>query len=230
MTKHHPGLNEQAANAYEQTLIECQTFVPNTISTGHLLLGLIAAGTKGACAKALRANQVSIQHARIQFGEIVGVRKSGSFSEIIFTPRAQQALDVARTEALRYKQSEIGTEHVLLGLIADDDDYDLPQEECRAPRLLKIMQVDLVKLQAVLEASMDQSSSEETWKPYQPITTIYVQDCRSCGEQVSIKATVCKVCQAGLSELHFRPCPVCAEWIRREAIRCRFCRHELEPV
>ena len=108
MTKHYPGLNEHAASAYEQTLVECQSFAPDAITTGHLLLGLIATGTRGACAKALRANQVAIQHARLEFGEIVGVRKSGTFSNAILTPRMQRALDVARMEATRFKESEIG--------------------------------------------------------------------------------------------------------------------------
>ena len=45
MIEHDTGLNKEAKNAFQQTLMECERFVPKTISTGHFLLGLIASAT-----------------------------------------------------------------------------------------------------------------------------------------------------------------------------------------
>jgi hypothetical protein len=78
------------------------------------------------------------------------------------------------------------------------------------------------------ESSGDEIEGMDDAVPYQPIRAIYVQDCRNCGEEVSLKASVCKVCQSGVSELQFKVCPICAEWIRKNAVRCRFCQQELQ--
>jgi ATP-dependent Clp protease ATP-binding subunit ClpC len=72
-------------------------------------------------------------------------------SMLNLTPRAQQALVLARQEAERLGQSVIGTEHLLLGLM------QLPQ--CIAISVLRAMNVDLAKVRTQIEQQTSPNSS-----------------------------------------------------------------------
>jgi ATP-dependent Clp protease ATP-binding subunit ClpC len=90
------------------------------IGTEHILLGLIHEG-RGVAARALEALGVSLDQVRGEVEEIIGRGDSPQSGQIPFTPRAKKVLELSLREALQLGHSYIGTEHVLLGLIAEGE-------------------------------------------------------------------------------------------------------------
>jgi ATP-dependent Clp protease ATP-binding subunit ClpA len=90
----------------------------NYIGTEHLLLGLIHDG-EGVAARALESMGISLEVVRQKVGEIVRTGQQPTTGHIPFTPRAKKVLELSLREAKRLGSQEIGTEHILLGLIAE---------------------------------------------------------------------------------------------------------------
>ena len=90
------------------------------IGTEHLLLGLLADGG-GTAAQALESLGVTLEAAREQVREIIGEGQQAQQGHIPFTPRAKKVLELSLREALNLGDDHIGTEHQLLGLIAEAD-------------------------------------------------------------------------------------------------------------
>ena len=91
------------------------------IGTEHLLLGLLADGG-GTAAQALESLGVTLEAAREQVREMVGEGQQPQQGHIPFTPRAKRVLELSLREALNLGDDHIGTEHLLLGLLAEADD------------------------------------------------------------------------------------------------------------
>ena len=89
----------------------------NYIGTEHLLLGLIREG-EGVAAQALHACGVTLDEAREGVEGIVGYGE-GDASQKPFTPRSKRVLELSLREALGLRHDHIGTEHLLLGLLAE---------------------------------------------------------------------------------------------------------------
>jgi ATP-dependent Clp protease ATP-binding subunit ClpC len=92
----------------------------NYIGTEHLLLGLIHEG-EGVASQALTSIGISLEDVRQQVQEVIGEGKSAPMGHIPFTPRAKKVLELSLREALQLKHNYIGTEHVLLGLVAEGE-------------------------------------------------------------------------------------------------------------
>jgi len=91
------------------------------VSPGHLLLGLLAEG-EGVAALALESLGISLEEARDRVEEIAGRGQGAPAGRIPFTPPAKQALERALREAVQLGHTYIGTEHLLLSLLAGGDD------------------------------------------------------------------------------------------------------------
>jgi ATP-dependent Clp protease ATP-binding subunit ClpA len=91
------------------------------LGTEHILLGLLAEG-EGVGAKALQALQVDPDALRER---IVGLVGAGDPSSVTgsppFTPRAKRVLELSLRAALDLGHNYIGTEHELLGLLAEGE-------------------------------------------------------------------------------------------------------------
>jgi len=92
----------------------------NYIGTEHLLMGLLRE-EQGLAASVLEALGVTLDRVRETVIEIVGMGSETSGEQIPFTPRSKSVLERALKEALALKHNYIGTEHLLLGLLAIDD-------------------------------------------------------------------------------------------------------------
>jgi prophage maintenance system killer protein len=90
-----------------------------SVGTEHLLLGLLAEG-EGIAALALESLDISLEEARDRVEEIAGRGQGRPAGRIPFTPRAKQVLEGSLREALQLGHTYIGTEHLLLSLLAED--------------------------------------------------------------------------------------------------------------
>jgi len=90
----------------------------NYIGTEHLLLGLLR-DDDGAAARTLTSFGITLDWARAQVEEMIGQGASSPAGHIPFTPRAKKVLELSLREALRLGDNDIGTEHLLLGLIRE---------------------------------------------------------------------------------------------------------------
>ncbi len=90
------------------------------IGTEHLLLGLLDT-TRGTGNAVLRHMDVRIKElARDVLGRMEPGTAVATASKFPFTPGAKRALEGSLEEAGLRKDAPIGTEHLLLGLIRDD--------------------------------------------------------------------------------------------------------------
>jgi ATP-dependent Clp protease ATP-binding subunit ClpA len=90
------------------------------IGTEHILLGLLREG-HGVAARALESPGISVEAVRQQIVELIGRGQQVPSGHIPFTPRAKMVLALSLREALQFGHEDIGTEHILLGLIRDGD-------------------------------------------------------------------------------------------------------------
>src|SRR5882762_5257880 len=91
------------------------------VGTEHILLGLIALG-EGVAAQVLANLGVDLRRVRAEIEKIVGTGDNVMLlGEIPFTPRAKKVLELAVEEAQNMGHSHVGTEHLLLGLIREEE-------------------------------------------------------------------------------------------------------------
>src|ERR1700754_2626156 len=110
----------------------------NYIGTEHILLGLIHEG-EGVAAKSLESLGISLEGVRSQVEEIIGQGQEVTSGQIPFTPRAKKVLELALREALSLGHNYIGTEHILLGLVRENEgvaarillDFDADSDKIR---------------------------------------------------------------------------------------------------
>jgi ATP-dependent Clp protease ATP-binding subunit ClpC len=88
------------------------------IGTEHILLGLIHEG-EGVAAKALESLGISLEAVREKVEETIGMAGTAPSGSPPFTPRAKKVLELSLREAAERGDREIGTEHLLLGLVRE---------------------------------------------------------------------------------------------------------------
>jgi ATP-dependent Clp protease ATP-binding subunit ClpA len=113
---------ERARRAVVLAQEEARGLRHNYIGTEHLLLGLCAE-PEGVAARALVPFGVSLVAVRAEVTKRAepGQKQKAVRGHIPFTPRAKKVLELALREALRLGNNYIGTEQILLGLIAERD-------------------------------------------------------------------------------------------------------------
>ena len=92
----------------------------NYIGTEHLLLGLLRED-EGVARRVLESLGISLDEARAQVVRIVGEGEAPPAHQIPFTPRAKKVLELSLREAIRLRHDYIGTEHILLGLVHENE-------------------------------------------------------------------------------------------------------------
>ncbi|MFC1706144.1 ATP-dependent Clp protease ATP-binding subunit [Planctomycetota bacterium] len=100
---------------------EAQRFNHEYIGTEHILLGLIQEGS-GVAANVLRNLDIDLDKIRREVEKIVQSGPSMvTMGQLPFTPRAKKVLELAVEEASNLGHNYIGTEHLLLGLIRENE-------------------------------------------------------------------------------------------------------------
>src|SRR5436190_722612 len=117
---------------------EARQLKHNYIGTEHILLGLLRE-EEGLAARVLDALDITVEEVRAQVARIVGQGDEVTTGQIPFTPRAKKVLELALREALSLGHNYIGTEHILLGLVRENEgvaarsllDFDADAEKIR---------------------------------------------------------------------------------------------------
>jgi hypothetical protein len=100
---------------------EARALGHNRIGTEHLLLGLIRE-QEGLAAQLLQSLAVPIEEARARVArEVPRADEVVDHHQIPFTPRAKKVLELSLREALSLGHNWIGTEHILLGLVRENE-------------------------------------------------------------------------------------------------------------
>jgi ATP-dependent Clp protease ATP-binding subunit ClpC len=99
---------------------EARTLKHNYIGTEHILLGLLRE-EDGVAGRVLEALGVTVEAVRAQVARIVRQGDEVVTGQIAFTPRAQKVLELGLREALSLGHDYIATEHILLGLVRENE-------------------------------------------------------------------------------------------------------------
>src|SRR5688500_16661797 len=117
---------------------EARILKHNYIGTEHIVLGLLRE-EEGLAARVLESLDITVERVRAQVVRIVGSGEEVTSGQIPFTPRAKKVLELALREALSLGHNYIGTEHILLGLVRENEgvaarillDFDADSDKIR---------------------------------------------------------------------------------------------------
>jgi len=140
---------------------EAQRFNHDYIGTEHILLGLIQEGS-GVAADVLKNLDVDPKRIRQEIEKLVSHGTTMvTMGQLPFTPRAKKVLELALEEASNLGHNYIGTEHLLLGLIRE--------QEGIAAQVLQNLNVRLEDVrEEVLELLGAEVSGQETEEEAEP--------------------------------------------------------------
>jgi ATP-dependent Clp protease ATP-binding subunit ClpA len=142
-----------AERAMKFAASEAKQMGHNFVGTEQVMLGLIAAGD-GVAGQVLLTYGLSLTDVRRSVRAIIGLGSGNVADEIPFTPRTQRMLDLSLCEAQRLQHDEIGTGHILLGLLREGHGV--------AARVLTEMGLSLDKLIEVTEGKLLEDAAKKS--------------------------------------------------------------------
>lgn len=122
---------------------------PGHIGTEHLVLGLTD-DTGTVAGRALGSLSIATANLFEQAVELTGAASGDLSGHIPFTARAKQVLERSLVEAQALGHSFLGTEHILLAILADPD--------CTAAKMLRSEVGELDRVRAAVEREMGPTS------------------------------------------------------------------------
>ncbi|MEG0687497.1 MAG: ATP-dependent Clp protease ATP-binding subunit [Hungatella sp.] len=141
---------EKAKEAITLAVDAAEELGHNYVGTEHLLIGLIQEGS-GVAARVLEECGVQEEKVMELVSQLItpnqGVRLA---EENSYTPSAKRVLENSYREAVRFKAPLIGTEHLLIAIIREND--------CVASRLLNTIGISIQRLYVDLLAAMGEDA------------------------------------------------------------------------
>ena len=145
--------NDRAKRVLALAQDEAIRFNHNYIGAEHLLLGLVREG-EGSAARTLDALGVKLSQVRLAVESKVGRGPAGaSPSEITLAPVVKKIIDFAIEEARKLGHGHIGTEHLLLGIVRE--------EQSVATKVLESLGVTLERVRHQLIATIGEPSAAQ---------------------------------------------------------------------
>ncbi|MFH0888648.1 MAG: ATP-dependent Clp protease ATP-binding subunit [Planctomycetota bacterium] len=112
---------DRARKTMSLARMEAQRLSHEAIGTEHILLGLLKEGS-GVAARALLNLSIDFQKVVDEVERMVQAEpRQTAAGQIPFTPRAKKVLEFAHEEAINLSHDYIGTEHLLLGLLREEE-------------------------------------------------------------------------------------------------------------
>ena len=147
----HKQYTGQAKKALELAEKISRKLKHNYIGTEHILAGLLQERT-GVAAQVLLDNQVDERKLLEMIEELIAPGEGMMLMEADgYSPRTQKVLETAQKEAAHFGSEKVGTEHLLLSV--------LKENESAAVRLLNTMNINLQKLYVDLLVAMGAEGS-----------------------------------------------------------------------
>ncbi len=131
-------LTERAQRVLAHAQEEAIRLQHNNIGTEHLLLGLVKE-PEGIAAKVLATFDVTEEKIITEVEQLIG-HGSEMSGTIQYTPRAKKVIELSLDEARKLNHSFVGTEHILLGLIRENEGV--------AARVLANLDLNITKARA----------------------------------------------------------------------------------
>ena len=121
----------QAQSAIAAAIKAAKEFKHPYVGTEHLLLGLLRTRT-GVAAQVMAENGVNEENMTKVIRELLSVSvETVSASTPEISPRLDYILDLSKEEAYHLRSEKIGTEHMLLAIIREN--------ECAAAKILQTL-------------------------------------------------------------------------------------------
>ena len=128
-----------------------ETLGHNYVCTEHLLIGLLQEGT-GVAARVLDECGVKVDKVTELVSQLITPNQTVRTAEQnTYTPSARRVIENSYREAVRFKAPLIGTEHILIAIIREND--------CVASRLLNTMGISIQRLYVDLLAAMGEDAA-----------------------------------------------------------------------
>ncbi len=141
---------ERAQKAILLAQEEAKALKHNYVGTEHILLGIIAED-QGVGAVSLKEFGVNLESARREVVKSIG--EGDHVSELLgFTPRTKRIFELSFLEARNLGHNYVGTEHLLLGLLAEGEGVAIV--------VLQRLGVDIEKLQERIIAKITEASNK----------------------------------------------------------------------
>nr|WP_262429807.1 ATP-dependent Clp protease ATP-binding subunit [Paratissierella segnis] len=142
---------ERAQKAILLAQEEAKILKHNYVGTEHILLGIIAEA-QGVGAQVLQEFGVNLDSARREVVKLIG--QGDQVSELLgFTPRTKRIFELSFLEARNLGHNYVGTEHLLLGLLAEGEGV--------AVVVLQRLGVDIGKLQEQVIAKITEANNNQ---------------------------------------------------------------------
>jgi ATP-dependent Clp protease ATP-binding subunit ClpA len=150
-----PPFNERARNVMSLARQEALRLNVEFITSEHILLGIIQEGG-GAAGKVLKNHNVDLKRIRQEIEKLITPLSSPTLksSRLPWSPRATRVIENACRTAGRLGHDVVGTEHLLLGLLMENEGI--------APQVLASFDL---KLEEVRDIVLN-THSTGTWSPW----------------------------------------------------------------
>ena len=145
---------QMAANVMHYSKEAASELNHNYIGTEHILIGLLREKEGLAC-QVLEDHGVTEEKVMHMVSQLIQGSGTAVAEPEDYTPRSRRILELASREALRFRASAIGTEHLLIAILREND--------CVAAQLLASLGVQAQKVyqDIVLGIGMDAQSARE---------------------------------------------------------------------
>ena len=124
---------QKAQNVLNNALNYARKMGHTYVGSEHILMGLVSEEDSVA-AKILNERGVAFDKIKSAVEAFAGVGTVSDVTPADMTPRTKRIIEASASEAIRLNQSYIGTEHILLALIAESD--------CVAVKILEELGID----------------------------------------------------------------------------------------
>ena len=149
MTGRFEKFTPQAREAIRLAEEAARTLNHGSVGTEHLLLGLLEEGT-GVAFRVL--SECGVEKGKVEelMQELISGSNALKTRSEMWTPRAERVLENSYHEAVRFKAPLVGTEHILIAMIREND--------CVATRILNTMGVSVQKIYVDLFSAMGEDA------------------------------------------------------------------------